>query len=740
MLRERGPGEALRYTPRAMPGTGADVAPADGVRSAACLRRAAGWIVAVIVLAAGAATLGGDHAPWVSFGVVLEAVLTSGLLAGAYLASAFGLGALGAPLWRGAHEVALLRLTFGLVVMLSLSHALGAFGLLGPWVAPAALVPGVALAAKGAMQGRAGPGRGVPRWTTWLWAPGVALLIAAASNPPGWLWSSEARGFDALSYHLELPQEWLAAGRISPLAHNVYSYLPGYIEAAFTHLGAASFPGPGDPDRPLLAGLLAGSGWRATSCQFLHAWIAVLACWGISRSVQACWRASGRNSNQAVSRASSLAGAAVLLTPWTLVTGSLAYNEMGVVLLGAGALVAACEASVAAARRAVLVGVLAGGACCLKPTAILLLAPGAGLVWLMVSPRKEWLRGVPFMAGAGLLVLSPWLIRNAEAGGNPVFPHLSGRFGPGHWSAEQHERYHRGHFAAEGALERLQLSVWPAGDGARGLTHTQWGGFFAGVLVLGAMATACAARGRDAAGGAPVRVLTALWLALFAGLGAWLWGTHVQSRFLVPLVVFAGPLIGLGLAGAGDRTGAARLVGCVLLGVQLACSAWTFARQGEGDPNGALLDGPHGLSGEAYRATIMAMPRAEREQRLGMLSDIRTINLTLPPNEPIYLLGDSAPFYIRPPRTYATTWDRSLMARICADHPADFNAWTRALRDSGYTYVLINFGELARLRRAGWLDPDLDPDAISAWARTASAGRTWPDSGRVLIRLDEVKP
>lgn len=80
------------------------------------------------------------------------------------------------------------------------------------------------------------------------------------------------------------------------------------------------------------------------------------------------------------------------------------------------------------------------------------------------------------------------------------------------------------------------------------------------------------------------------------------------------------------------------------------------------------------------------------------------------------------------------------MASICASNPGDPDAWTRALRDAGYSYVLVNFAELARLRRAGWLDPDLNPEAISAWARTAAAGRTWPDSGRVLIRLGGVSP
>ena len=76
-------------------------------------------------------------------------------------------------------------------------------------------------------------------WAAWG-VPALALLLVAASSPPGWLWDSEGRGYDALEYHLQLPQEWLRMGRLAPLEHNVYSFLPGYIEAAFYHLAVAT--------------------------------------------------------------------------------------------------------------------------------------------------------------------------------------------------------------------------------------------------------------------------------------------------------------------------------------------------------------------------------------------------------------------------------------------------------------------------------------------------------------------
>lgn len=66
------------------------------------------------------------------------------------------------------------------------------------------------------------------RWSR-LVGPGaalalVALYAAAAASAPGGLWSSEFGGFDALSYHLELPKEWIMGGQpIGPVEGNVYS-------------------------------------------------------------------------------------------------------------------------------------------------------------------------------------------------------------------------------------------------------------------------------------------------------------------------------------------------------------------------------------------------------------------------------------------------------------------------------------------------------------------------------------
>src|SRR5205809_404472 len=56
------------------------------------------------------------------------------------------------------------------------------------------------------------------------------LISACAMLPPGLLWGDEPNGYDVLEYHLQVPREWYELGRIVPLQHNVFSFLPFNVE------------------------------------------------------------------------------------------------------------------------------------------------------------------------------------------------------------------------------------------------------------------------------------------------------------------------------------------------------------------------------------------------------------------------------------------------------------------------------------------------------------------------------
>ncbi|RMH14745.1 MAG: hypothetical protein D6695_00350, partial [Planctomycetota bacterium] len=384
--------------------------------------------------------------------------------------------------------------------------------------------------------------------------PAACILLIAASNPPGSLWDSEFGGYDALSYHLQLPQEWLIAGQLAPLEHNVYSFLPGYMESAYLHIAAlTAAPTSASPGEGY--GLMAGDGWRVLSCQWLHAGMTLMAAWIIGGLTRQLARGAGIEP-QRERLAGSVAAGLTLATPWVVVVGSLAYNEMALLALGAGALSTLLSTGTKAPLRAAVCGALVGVACGAKPTAMFMVTPVAGLLLGAVIPRRAWVSALAAAAIAGLVALSPWLIRNTLHGGNPIFPFATDVLGSAHWTAEQVERYARAHHFDGTLFDRLRLAVWtnPHADPAaraverfRGTTNPQWGLFFPAVVIAGASLVLVQLRGWMRKDRQPT-IVAVLLGGLIAQLLAWMFLTHIQSRFLLPCLLTGAPLVGIACA------------------------------------------------------------------------------------------------------------------------------------------------------------------------------------------------
>lgn len=743
------------------------------------------WLVGGTLAFAGLVAIfgsqGGTHGPLAAGVAVAYGMATAGTLAAMYLLAALGWGRTLAPLWRSATHGWAIQAAAGLALLLTLSHVLGWVGALtgpaGVWVARGTCGVGlvlVALQATEALRVRVarGPvfaGAGYPPLLAAV--PALALLVVAASTPPGWLWDSEGRGYDVLSYHLQLPQEWLAGGRIVPLEHNVYSFLPGYMEAAFVHLAAmAGVEPPGQGDEP--AGVLAGDGLVILAAQFLHAGVGILAAVFLTPLVQALARldaetppaksadnrapagSAGRADIDACGRALPLA-AVFLSVPWVIVTGSQAYNDLGVLALMGGALITALERHVPLWRRGVMAGWLVGVACGCKPTALLLGVPPVALAFMWTVPARRLACALGGAAVAGMLALTPWLTRNAlpigslpagacPAGlirhvGNPIFPRAAGVLGRRHWSSEQVARYAQAHSFSGSLGQRLGLLVFkdmgdPAGPRHRGLAHEQWGVFWALVPLAGVLAWC---RWRRATG-----LLAA---SLAVQLLAWLWFTHIQSRFLLPLAVPGAAMVALAVLPRDGSTRAARMAPAVLTLVAMllaAQSARIYARQGTGPdgvprPGAMLVAGVGSMTGHAY-VTDHGCPDPEALPELGPTA---FVNLTLPARARVLLVGEARALYCTRSVVYASTWDRLVLADVMATHPDDPAAWTAALREHQITHALVNFAELARLERSRFLDPGLDPRRIERWVREGTRViRRWPDPGVVLVALDVPAP
>lgn len=669
--------------------------------------------------------------------VCVERLVIAGWAPLLYVMAGLGLASPFRWFWRAASDRTAVHVCVGLTLSLSLSHGLGALGALGRVSAWVVVGTGLLLLAIDiAMRARHGRSASLPPLDAHdasasasrgpspvgrlivgvLGAVPLAILLLAATSRPGWLWNSEFGGFDAMSYHLQLPQEWLALGRIRPLDHNVYSFLPSYVESAFVHIGLLGGAST-SVDEFGRMGLLAGEGLGVISAQIFHAMLTLQGAWMVARMVRRLL-IMGKASVATSSAGAWMAGILFLSTPWTLVVGSLAYNEMAVLTLFAGACMTAIDAGLSPAARGIFAAMLVGGACGAKPTALPFAGTAVAILLLGSLSPRVWLRTAIPGVITGCLLLAPWMARNATASGNPVFPAMTSTFGLGHWTKEQAQRFERAHQFSGSFADRLSLLVTtdendpattaanPAQTGARhgvhrGMLHPQWGAFWP-LALAGLVLGIVLARGRLF-----VLLLSA---AFIAQVLIWLYATHIQSRFLLPLMVPGIGLIGLAYARIREimdiDSGSARpsrdLLRAVLwvpIVVQCVIAVRVFAAQNTGRPLAAYFTTP------------------------GEVVEARSKELNLH-NARLALLGGTAPFYEPAGSMYNTTWDR-----WASLDPA-------ALKSNRITHVLIDWSEIDRLERSGFAPPGVNVAEVRAFALHYAAAVRDLDPTHTLITLD----
>ncbi|MBC23973.1 MAG: hypothetical protein CMJ32_08680 [Phycisphaerae bacterium] len=518
--------------------------------------------------------------------------------------------------------------------------------------------------------------------------PAIAVLLVAAASAPGWLWQSEFAGYDALSYHLQLPAEWFLNGAITPLQHNVYSHLPSGVEATSLHLAVLVQ----DPIQ------------SSTAVQCLQAMMVIATGWTVVAVAQRAGLA-----NIAV-----VAGILLVSTPWVVIVGSMAYTGMPVLLMLACCLLVLVGPELLRERpvkTGAAIGILCGGAVLAKATALgMVMLP---LILLMVLwSRRPVVAMVSLLAaaGCGLAMISPWLIGNLLVTGNPVFPFLAGVFGSGHWDQTQVDAWEAGHSATAGLGMRIR-SLWDQwfiyGIGTQsGPAHplaAQWS-FIPVITIAGIVAGLCEARTR--------RLAMVLGLTLLVQVAFWMFFTHLQSRFLLPTAV-VGSLAGTCLVASIFRNGPGQvgrlLVGFILLAGCLV-PGWILMVAGAPPMNiGAaaqMAGGTPLLSTRLYRQKYLQEGEPDVMRREFMKHPITALNIVWP-EESVYAIGMATPYYYTNRLEYRTVWDRGILSEAMSQSPDDPEAWVQALRDHGHQLLLVMPSELERWRTSGWLDPNL---------------------------------
>ena len=477
----------------------------------------------------------------------------------------------------------------------------------------------------------------------WTWVLPLAVLGTAALVPPGWLWDTEFGGYDVLSYHLALPADWWTLGRMGPLTTNAYSGLPGGAESAFLHLHALS---GGTHDVTGLAAQMLCAILMIHTASFL------------------------RHKNAA-------AALVFLMTPWVMVTGSMAYTEAFVMLPACAIFLHLRESQ--SSPQACCLGLLAGGIALAKPSAALLLALPLAVLFF-AAPNRRSLQSVLLSVGIALIVSTPWLLDNTITVGSPFFPLLTGLFGYGPWTEIQSANWEAAHTGG-GSLS----SLWTEWLAYRSFGHWQWG-VTPWLVLVGLVMAPKSDRIKDG-------------IAVGLGLAAFVLLTHGQSRFLVPML----PLFALIAARPLSRLPQG------LIWVMLLIPMATFLGQRQGLPTAAFGQAPV-LDG---RSTIPDTPPSA-------MAEVRS----LPESAKVLGVG------------VADGWRFSRVARHAVWDTGPFDELDpRALLDDGWTHVLVDDTMLQVWDRSGWNLPGRSWTEVQSRLTEAGAVLLRDYSGMSLWKL-----
>lgn len=655
----------------------------------------------------------------------LLAVLFNGGVAIAILAAALGLGAallqFIVPRTLSATWSFLATLGVGLGGLSLTVLALGSMGVLnrGIWLAVTALliVFGVWRAARLIRRSTETPDPAPVdstmrfNWLLLLIIPFAAYALLAASMPPGILWPGEGGGYDALEYHLGAPRDYVDAGRIGYLPHNIYANFPANAEMLY-----------------LLAMILHGDPVQAAlTCQMLHALLAGLA-------VAAIWLA-GREFSRMTGRIAAIVAGT---SPFLVYLSGLAYVENWLLFFSAMSLAAAIRAFRETNREwrwSLMAGLLAGFACGCKYTGVVATAFPIFIVLCAIKfwkslfslpltteqfgshgrpsetvhaplrgdidsnaiseSRRNRLAGVsPLIFFIGVsIAFSPWLIKNYRATGNPVFPLGYSVFGAneGVWTDTLAAQWERGHQPA--AKDRPVAARM-----ARLVDQVLKSDFFGPMIAAGII---CGILLFFIKGGSDERrlqyaTMLSCGMMIVVGLAVWVGFTHLVDRFAYVLIAPCAVLCGL----ASDRIrakhgviGTSKVVlALFLLSIYNLDSVWTLFSIGkvDADPKAPKLDVPYDYA--LGRADLMVSDSPVAPPHL------TRINRELRNGSHVLIVADAKRFYFEKGADYCVVFNRNPFAEA-ADRltPSDLIAW---LREGGYYFVYVDWLEMARLQNS----------------------------------------
>jgi hypothetical protein len=556
--------------------------------------------------------------------------------------------------------VAVIDLAVGAGVLAAIAGVLGAVGWLRP---PPLMLVLLGLAAVGALslRGAAAPrlplSRALRLPALMVAVCGVVTLLTAATPSPF---------YDQLHYHLAFPFQWLRHGHIEVFPRHAYSFFPATIGLLYTYA---------------LAALGAGG------AQAVHWWMGALAVAGVGALATALRGP----------RAGWWAAALLAATPSVMLLATWAAADLAIVAFAVAALLMLLRATRDGRLGGspgwwLLVGALGGLAAGCKYLAVLTVAAPLAVAVLFVVLPPASLRRVPRLLLAGLggaASFGPWLVRNAVATGDPVYPFLTRVF-PGTGAvgrvvniAEVAARIPGVEWMRPHLATILSLSTFrPVGDaGAIGPAY----------LALLPVAAWAAWRGRRTLAGAVA-------LTTVVAIGGWAAGPPA-GRYLLPAVAMLAVLAGAGVQAVLAVT--PRGARPWLTGTLAAMLAWS------------ALGGTTPIELARLGCTL---GRGNVDEIMARYASywpvVRVIERELPAAAKLLLVGESRTMYLERDVLVDDPFVVPLLVTLAESAPTA-TAMAATLRREGVTHVLLNRHEATRIaalnRRADYLAPLTPP-------------------------------